>query len=149
MSDEYKKNCVDEIDWTEINQLHEATLQISKSCFEYKKICVGLLGATIAVLVKLTDGVLDHSYFVILILLTIGFWIADSTSYFYQKTTRKLIDQKYNCIALRNEINGDPRIITEPKWKNAFVNSSMALYYVLISLSILGWILFGFGVIGK
>lgn len=34
---EYKKSCEDELDWVIVNQLHEATLQISKSCFEFKK----------------------------------------------------------------------------------------------------------------
>ncbi|CRL59067.1 hypothetical protein [Proteus penneri] len=51
--EEYKKSCEDELDWEIINQLHEATLQMSKSCFEFKKICVGLIGATLAILAKL------------------------------------------------------------------------------------------------
>lgn len=74
---EYKRTCEDELDWSSVEQLHEATLQMSKSCFEFKKICVGLIGAALAVLVKLTDNELDHSYFIIPLLICFGFWFLD------------------------------------------------------------------------
>ena len=45
---EYKKSCKDEIHWNKISQLHEATLQISNSCFEFKKLCVALIGMSYA-----------------------------------------------------------------------------------------------------
>ena len=48
MSDEYKTSCEDELDWKDVDQLHQAILQISKSCFEYKKLCVGFFGIAIA-----------------------------------------------------------------------------------------------------
>ena len=82
---EYKRSCEDELDWASVDQLHEATLQISKSCFEFKKICVGLIGAALAVLVKLTDNNLDHSYFVIPLLICFGFWVADFSAYYFQR----------------------------------------------------------------
>jgi len=38
MGEEYKKSCHDELNWVEIEQLHTATVEISKNCFEYKKL---------------------------------------------------------------------------------------------------------------
>lgn len=60
---EYKRTCEDELDWVVVDQLHKATLQMSNNCFEFKKICVGLIGAVLAILVKLNDNQLTHSYF--------------------------------------------------------------------------------------
>ena len=62
---EYKRTCEDELDWVVVDQLHKATLQMSNNCFEFKKICVGLIGAVLAILVKLNDNQLTHSYFFI------------------------------------------------------------------------------------
>ena len=63
MSDEYKTSCEDELDWKDVDQLHQAILQISKSCFEYKKLCVGFLGIAIALVVKFTENPLNHAVF--------------------------------------------------------------------------------------
>ncbi len=41
---EYKRNAADEMDWVEVDQLHEATLKISQNCFEFKKLCVAVIG---------------------------------------------------------------------------------------------------------
>lgn len=139
---EYKKSCEDEIDWNSINQLHEATLQLSKSCFEFKKICVGLIGASLAVLVKLTANKIGLLYFLIPTLICLGFWIADSSAYYYQRKTRMVMNGKLDKIALRNGLksyNPDKLNVT---WIMAVFNSSMVLYYVFISLIALGLVYF-------
>lgn len=102
--EEYKKTCEDELDWASINQLHEATLQISKSCFEFKKICVGIIGAVLAILVKLNGNELDSSYFIIPLLICIGFWISDFSAYYFQRKTRTAMNKKMNEVAERNSI---------------------------------------------
>ena len=38
MGEEYKKSCHDELNWVEIEQLHTATVEISKNCCNYSGI---------------------------------------------------------------------------------------------------------------
>lgn len=61
----YKRTVIDEIDWVEIRQLHDATLKISKNCFEFKKSCIALIGAAAVTIGKLISNFLDPSYCVI------------------------------------------------------------------------------------
>lgn len=140
--EEYKKTCEDELDWVIVNQLHEATLQMSKSCFEFKKICVGLIGATLAILAKLTDGKLDHSYFYITFILCIGFWIADFSAYYFQRKTRIAMNKRLIALANRNLINDYPIENLEVTWVKAAFNYSMALYYTFFSIEFIGWLLY-------
>ncbi len=140
MAEEYKRTCEDELDWTDIGQLHDATLQISKSCFEFKKLCVGLIGAALAVLVKLTDSELDYSYFAVPLLICLGFWVADLTAYYYQRSTRKAMDKKLRAIAKRNSLTNYGRNDIEASWFGAAFNLSMSLYYVLACLGAIGWV---------
>jgi hypothetical protein len=44
---EYNRSCSDEIDHAKADQMHAAALQISKTCFDLKKLCVSVLGASI------------------------------------------------------------------------------------------------------
>jgi hypothetical protein len=139
MPEEYKRSCEDELDWATVNQLHEATLQISKSCFEFKKICVGLIGASLAVLVKLTDNNIDHSYFIVPLLICFGFWIADFSAYYFQRKTRNAMSKKLKAIALRNSISEYVSTELEVSWFSAAFNHSMSLYYALATLGLIGW----------
>ncbi len=141
---EYKKNCEDEIDWNSVNQLHDATLQLSKSCFEFKKICIGLIGASLAVLVKLTNNKIDFLYFLIPILICVGFWLADSSAYYYQRKIRALMNDKLTSIAIRNQVVKRNEILTV-SWIQAFFNPSMVLYYFFIIIITFGFILFNCG----
>jgi hypothetical protein len=138
---EYKRSCEDEIDWVEIDQLHEATLKISQNCFEFKKLCVGLIGASMVVLGKLTANSLDHSYFVVPLLICFGFWVADFTAYYYQRVTRRNMNLRIKSIAKRNNdvvLNNDIKV----SWVSSAFNWSMSLYLVLSVLALLGWFLF-------
>jgi len=145
---EYKRTCEDELDWAKVDQLHEATLQISKSCFEFKKVCVGLIGASLAILVKLTDNQLGHSYFFIPLLICFGFWIADFSAYYFQKKTRAAMDQKLQAIAQRNSITNYQAQEVDMPWQQAAFNHSMSLYYALAALGFIGWLVFFKGWIG-
>lgn len=147
--EEYKRTCEDELDWASVNQLHDATLQISKSCFEFKKICVGLIGAALAVLVKLTDQSIDHSYFVVPLLICFGFWIADFSAYYYQRKTRIAMNSKLNAIARRNSISNYDAGNLSVTWVSAAFNCSMSLYYSLAALGAIGWFAFYMNWIGS
>ncbi|EMH2329680.1 hypothetical protein RRR72_001361 [Citrobacter freundii] len=140
--EEYKKSCEDELDWVVVNQLHEATLQMSKSCFEFKKICVGLIGAVLAVISKLTNGEVNHSYFYILLILCFGFWIADSSAYYFQRKTRSIMEGKLAALAKRNSIQSYSSDKLEVSWFKAAFNYSMVLYHIFIAIDIIGWIIF-------
>ncbi|CDM88754.1 hypothetical protein [Xenorhabdus bovienii] len=140
--EEYKKSCEDELDWVIVNQLHEATLQMSKSCFEFKKICIGLIGATLAILAKLTDGKLDHSYFYITLILCSGFWIADFSAYYFQRKTRMAMNRKLAALANRNSIKDYPSDNLEVTWLKAAFNHSMVLYYVFAFIEVSGWLVY-------
>jgi len=148
MTEEYKRSCQDEIDWNTVQQLHESILQMSKSCFEYKKICVGLIGAALAVLVKLTENAVDHSYFVVTLLICIGFWLADSTAYYYQRSNRRLMNSKINQIEGRNGIGTSDQVPLEVIWYKAPFNPSMVLYYFLATCILLAWVGYYKGLIG-
>jgi len=139
---EYKRTCEDELDWATVGQLHEATLQISKSCFEFKKICVGLIGAALAVLVKVTDNQLDHSYFLIPLLICFGFWVADFSAYYFQRKTRIAMNKKLQGIAQRNLITNYQSEQLGITWQGAAFNHSMSLYYALAALGFIGWLAF-------
>ena len=136
---EYKRSCEDELDWASVEQLQEATLQISKSCFEFKKICVGLIGAALAILVKLTDNNLDHSYFVIPLLICFGFWIADFSAYYFQRKTRIAMNKKLSAIAQRNAIYNYQTEQLNFSWLSSAFNHSMSLYFALSALGFIGW----------
>lgn len=106
MTKEYKKSCRDELDWNAVEQLHESTLQISNSCFEFKKLCVGLIGIIVAALIKLGGSEIHILVFILPLIISIGFWICDSTAYYYQKKNRALMNKILNEVAVRNQAGG-------------------------------------------
>jgi hypothetical protein len=142
MANEYKRSCLDEIEWTEIDQLHAATLQLSNSCYEYKKICVTFLGVAITALTAITKGIINDNYFLLSIIIIIGFLISDVLSYYYQRKLRGIMDKKIGKIAIRNDIQGYEISTLKMSRMGALFNPSMILYYMLLGLSIGAWFLF-------
>ncbi|MCD9498408.1 hypothetical protein [Photobacterium carnosum] len=142
---EYKRTAADEMDWVEVNQLHEATLKISQNCFEFKKLCVALIGIAAVALGKLTSNTLDPSYFVVPFLIAFGFWIADFTAYYYQRVTRKRMSVRLHAIAIRNQLSNESFLSVDVSWFNSMFNLSMSLYFILMSLSLFAFILFSTG----
>lgn len=130
---EYKESCHDRILWNEISQLHQATLQISNSCFGYKKMCTSLIVAGCAFIAKFIPETNSYSWLAIFTSLTAaGFWICDATAYFYQKKTREVIQRKLSKIASNNKIDTlYDQYSQAPRWISAFFNSSMTLYLYL------------------
>jgi hypothetical protein len=139
---EDKRSCRDKIDWTEIDQLHAATLQLSNSCYEYKKICVTFLGVAVTALAAITKGIIDNNYFIISIFIILGFWISDAISYYYQRKLRGAMNIKLTNIAKRNDIKDYSMRPIKASRINALFNPSMILYYIFLGLSICGWLLY-------
>lgn len=141
--DEYKESCYDKILWNEISQLHEATLQISRCCFGYKKLCTSFIIAGCAFIVKsIEQPCLYYSLAAFIALTSIGFWICDATAYYYQKKTRGLIQDKLSQIAkYNNAVRDEPK--DDPcSWPDAFFNKSMSLYIVFITMDLVLCIIF-------
>lgn len=143
MSEEYKRTCHDELEWAEVDQLHAATLEISKSCFEYKKLCVALLGVGAALIIKFSENPVNHLSFVIALVMCAGFWLADATAFYYQRSVRSAMDNKLNSIASRNSVGSYQRVSTETSKWVALFNGSMTLYYSLLVIISCGWLLYG------
>jgi TPP-dependent 2-oxoacid decarboxylase len=143
----YEKTCIDEIDFEKANQMHAAALQISKTCFDFKKLCVSFIGVAMAFIIKFTDKNVDHSMFAVGLVLIIGFLISDATAYYYQKSLRRRISIQFKQIAIRNQIP-DMAESEEATVINALLNPSMSLYYILAALFIGSWIGFSLGWLG-
>ena len=77
-----------ELDTQSINQLHSVALEMSKSCFELKKLCAAVLGSSITLIASFTKQSLDPSLFVGAMMVIAFFWIADAQSYYYQEKVR-------------------------------------------------------------
>lgn len=135
---EYKRTATDEIDWVEVEQLHDATIKISQNCFEFKKLCIALIGVAAVALGKITSDSLDPSYFVIPLLIAFGFWVADFTAYYYQRVTRKRMSARMQAIATRNNVTESDIKVLEVSWFSSMFNLSMSLYFVLMALSLIG-----------
>ncbi|MCW5204707.1 hypothetical protein VU10_05065 [Desulfobulbus sp. US1] len=144
---EYIKSCIDEIDFAKADQMHAAALQISKTCFDFKKLCVSFLGAAMVFLFKFTNKHFDHSLFVVGLILILGFWISDATAYYYQKSLRHGISEQFKQIANRNQINNMSESST-PNVIESLFNPSMSLYYILGALFLGSWFAFSAGWIG-
>jgi hypothetical protein len=141
MAEEYKRSAHDELDWAEVDQLHAATLEVSKTCFEYKKLCVGLLGVGAAILAKFSDNPLSHISFAIALIICAGFWFADATAYYYQRLLRKRMIRKMEDIAHRNEVEDYEIDQVSASVTEAIFDKSMSLYFALIGFVLLAWLL--------
>jgi len=140
MSEEYKKTCHDELNWVEVEQLHAATIEISKNCFEYKKLCISLLGIGAALIIKFATDPFTHTNFGVALLMCIGFWLADSTAFYYQRSIRGVMSKKMTQIATRNKIeNYAAKDVTASKVQALF-NPSMTLYYALVTVLVICWL---------
>lgn len=132
---EYRRCHEDELDWSSIEQLHEATLQISKQCFEYKKLCVGIIGIVIAALLKFEAPTGWSSISYICAAVGFGFWLCDATAYYYQRANRQKINKLADQIKTRNSNIQEHLSKLENSWMGAFFNRSMTLYFYALILS--------------
>jgi hypothetical protein len=132
---EYKKCHEDELDWSSIEQLHEATLQISNQCFEYKKLCVGVIGIVIAALLKFAPPTNWSSISYICAAISFGFWLCDANAYYYQRANRQKINKFIDQIRTRNSNKQEHVSKLENSLAGAIFNRSMSLYFYALILS--------------
>lgn len=154
---EYKRTLEDEMDWSLIDQLHKAVLQISSFCFRTKQICLTVTVAVIALLAKFTNNELDQSIFVAGYLIPLFFWFLDGVAYFYQVKLRGIMDdlrvkirERHSVLSFSSiDVIDDTRTdaLFQDRARDAFFNHSMWLYAILICINTLALFLFGFGLI--
>ncbi|MCF5511886.1 MULTISPECIES: hypothetical protein [Pseudomonas] len=138
---EYKKSLDDELDWSSVEQYHESTMQISNQCFEYKKLCVGALGIIIAAMLKLGTDTTPLLLSLTCLFISTGFWMCDTTAYYYQRVNRQKILNLQTKISNRNTGESIAPPILPNSWNAAIFNKSMLLYiycstiFVLIMLA--------------
>lgn len=153
------KSTEEEIDWKLLDQLHGAVSQISSFCFEVKKFCVTTLFAAITVVLTITSRNLDHSVFVVGLLIPLCFWFLDATGYYYQVKLRGMMEAIKVRLANRSgnqilspsgvEIISQSRIsaTVSSRVLAAGFNHSMWVYLLLILLDLLAWLLYNVGII--
>lgn len=135
--EEYKKKLIDTMNWEEIKQLHASVLEISKQCFEYKKIYVAVLGVVSAALLQFNNQTLYFTLMLISVfanLISIIFLICDAIAYYYQRKNRQRMEDIKNHIYKRYNIFYISKNI-EVKYINSIFNLSMVLYYIIILFS--------------
>jgi len=78
----------DQMDMMSIEQLHRVVLNLSKNCFEIKKLCVTVLISSSTLLAIFTKDLIDKFIFVSALFLVVLFWLLDAQSYYYQDKIR-------------------------------------------------------------
>ena len=135
---ENKQAVADEIDWKIVDQLHDATSRISNDCFEYKKLCIAVVAAVVALMVKFGSTENFTNAMILCAICCTGFWISDSTAYFYQRKLRNQMKKRISNISERHSIVFKKNNISFGWW-NSFFNPSMALYHILLISIFLFW----------
>ena len=147
----------DELDQQSIAQLHDAVLGFSKNCFELKKLCATVIGASLTLLAAFTSDKIDSVFFVGGAVIIVFFWLADAQSYFYQEKIRIQMTILQNGILRRNNLHlifdgvgmplsSDRQARTLP-WRVFFsaANWSMIFYYGLLAIDGLAFLAYAFG----
>lgn len=140
-----ERNFQDEFDQLQLGQLHAVVLQLSKNCFEIKKICLTVLVSSMVLIASFTEKRLDFSLFIGAILVIGFFYILDAQSYFYQEKIRVRIAEISNAMWHRNtpqlDISGFGIPLSEARiranrLRRAFFNASMWFYGALLLIDI-------------
>ncbi|MFF7890386.1 hypothetical protein ACFZDI_00355 [Streptomyces sp. NPDC007907] len=127
----------DDLDKDQLDQLHAATVKASEACLELKKLCALILVPVGTIIASFGDKKPGAPLFVAGLLVIIGFWVADSFSYYYQRKLRGAMIPIWQRRA--NRCSPYPHVPTSgavTPWRSAF-NASMAYYLILALLFVL------------
>jgi hypothetical protein len=143
----------DTLDLKQIDQLHDVTLEFSKTSQELKKLTVGLVSTVPLLIFKLTDDQLDHAVFIAGSVIVASFWLVDAYAYYYQEKTRERMKDIGTALRRRHEIMDpfsgvgmplDKRPAKE-RLRRSLFNPSQLLYALMATACVLLWIAFGVG----
>lgn len=126
----------------EIDQLHNAILEISKQCFDLKKTCITVLVAIFAIIpnIRNTSSPLDYKtlYNCISICAPLFFYLTDSYCYYYQRKLRSRMENIIKKAKYKHSIEyyyGNTKDTTiRATVFNAMFNTSHCFYLILILL---------------
>lgn len=134
MSDKEENNML----INEVKELHASILEISKSSFEIKKLCITTIGVFNGFFLsklhfsndaKSTDlDIILTSIFATL-LITMLFHITDATTYFFQRKNRERQSRFKKLLSIEN--NPELFNLNETNWISSFFNSSMVMYIII------------------
>lgn len=137
---EEQKILSNELKKIQINQLHNATLNISNNSLETKKLVVTSITAVCTILIGLyKEHIYEQIYLLLALIFAIVvlFYLVDICFYFYQDRLRENIDRKMNDMYREyqlEEINLDKY---KNRIKRSMFNYSHMLYFLIMSLIIL------------
>ncbi len=146
----------DDLDEQSVTQLHDVVVELSKNCFELKKLCATVLGASMTLVAVMTVHRVDPAFFGGAAIIVVFFWIADAQSYFYQEKIRIRMKQLQQGLIRRSNTNlivdgvGMP-VSAEREDRSKFkrvvhsvFNGSMTFYYGLLLIDVLLFIAYRF-----
>ena len=134
----------DELDQQSITQLHTFLVEVSKNCFELKKLCATVVGSSLTLFATFTVNRMGPLFFVGGAVIVFFFWMADAQSFFYQEKIRLRMKSLQDGMLERSHANlifdgvGMPisanrqsSSVSQRVWESVF-NWSMAFYYGLL-----------------
>lgn len=133
---EYKRTFLDELNWNQIEQLHNATAALSKQSFEIKKICLTLEVASLTLIAKFLNNNLDLSLFVTGLIIPVFFYLLDTMTYYYQDKLRSKMIKEENIIRVRYQEEEKENPHNSWRLLRSFFNHSHWIYLALIALDI-------------
>ncbi|MCL0012137.1 hypothetical protein MKU80_013960, partial [Providencia rettgeri] len=129
----------DQIKLNDINELHNSVIELSKSSFEYKKLCITTVGIVLAFMFTKNDFFNRSLSYVIplciILLITVTFHLCDSISFYYQRKNRFIQNILKEKLILNEEKTNTPMF--KLKKTKALFNSSMLMYFLIYSIVLL------------
>lgn len=138
----------DTLDLKQIDQLHDVTLEFSKTSQELKKLAVGLVSTVPLLIFKLTNNQLDHAVFMAGSVIVVSFWLVDAYTYFYQEKVRERMTEIGTALCHRHGIMDSLPGIGMPlskrpareRLRRSLFNPSQLLYAVMAIACLLLWL---------
>lgn len=122
----------------EVKELHASILEISKSSFEIKKLCITAIGVFNGFFLSklhfsddanVIDLKIITTSITITLLITVLFHITDATTYFFQRKNRERQSRFKKILSI--ESNPELFNLKETNWLSSFINSSMNMYIIM------------------
>jgi hypothetical protein len=132
----------DELDKEQLQQLHNATLKASDSCFELKKLCATVLVPAGTLVAVFNENKLNAAVFVAGLLVIVAFWLADANAYYYQRKLRSAMTPIWQRRAARAQNYAFAPDTPPVGAGRAAFNGSMYFYLILAGLVSIGLIIY-------
>ena len=149
----------DDLDQQSITQLHSVVVELSKNCFELKKLCATVLGSSLTLLAAFTAQRIDVVFFAGSAVIIVFFWMADAQSYYYQEKIRIRMKALQSAMLERSAANlifdgvGMPVSATRQssptpqRVVHAIFNWSMTFYFGLLIIDLIVLLSYAVGVL--